>query len=466
VTLTLEVEWLTGVCPAARDPADPDPDWPVQPDRLFSALVASWGLTGAAPAGAEALDWLAAQDPPRLFAVSGAARTTATAFVPPNDAAATDIRILPDRRRRQPRQHPARVLGDLPAHLRLVWDAMPDPALFAVLDRLARDTSYVGHSTALVRCRFVAGDRPAPGELKEEPTVAAPYPGRRTELEQLFERHQKGDERARPARATLTRARRPADEAAPPESLFGEAWRVLLPEGRAPELTIAAHLAGDLRRWLMGAWGDPLPEWLSGHAADGLPSAHPHLAIVPLANVGWEHADGALKGVALVVPREVEQSWSPDTPAGFAARRRFDAALAAIGGKGWVVADAGALKSLSPGRYFGPAKRWATVTPIALDRHPKGELSEEAAAQIAEACTRIGLPAPVAVRPAKHSAVRGAPSAWPVGGAPRWTGWKRPDRLGARPIVHAVIEFGEVVRGPVLLGAGRFRGLGLCLPLR
>jgi CRISPR-associated protein Csb2 len=29
-----------------------------------------------------------------------------------------------------------------------------------------------------------------------------------------------------------------------------------------------------------------------------------------------------------------------------------------------------------------------------------------------------------------------------------------------------VIEFAEPVAGPVLLGAGRFVGLGLCLPLR
>jgi len=31
--------------------------------------------------------------------------------------------------------------------------------------------------------------------------------------------------------------------------------------------------------------------------------------------------------------------------------------------------------------------------------------------------------------------------------------------------MHAVVEFSEPVRGPVIIGAGRFVGFGLCLPL-
>jgi CRISPR-associated protein Csb2 len=34
-----------------------------------------------------------------------------------------------------------------------------------------------------------------------------------------------------------------------------------------------------------------------------------------------------------------------------------------------------------------------------------------------------------------------------------------------RARVHADIRFAEVVRGPVVLGAGRHLGLGLCLPV-
>ncbi|HEY1259513.1 MAG TPA: type I-U CRISPR-associated protein Csb2, partial [Stellaceae bacterium] len=77
----------------------------------------------------------------------------------------------------------------------------------------------------------------------------------------------------------------------------------------------------------------------------------------------------------------------------------------------------------------------------------------------------IGLPEPSGISAGKHSALEGAPSAYPSGGAPRWTRWRLPESLASRPLIHAVVEFRDVVRGPVILGAGRFVGLGLCRPL-
>jgi CRISPR-associated protein Csb2 len=108
------------------------------------------------------------------------------------------------------------------------------------------------------------------------------------------------------------------------------------------------------------------------------------------------------------------------------------------------------------------------VTPIVLDRHlkQKGEArQQEAAALIAAACRNIGLPEPEAVVVDKHSAVEGAPSAYPSGKAPRWMTWRLPPSLASRQLTHAVIRFAEPVDGPVILGAGRFMGLGLCRPI-
>jgi CRISPR-associated protein Csb2 len=42
---------------------------------------------------------------------------------------------------------------------------------------------------------------------------------------------------------------------------------------------------------------------------------------------------------------------------------------------------------------------------------------------------------------------------------------KGPDRF-RRVLVHADITFERPVRGPLLLGAGRYRGLGLCMARR
>jgi CRISPR-associated protein Csb2 len=108
------------------------------------------------------------------------------------------------------------------------------------------------------------------------------------------------------------------------------------------------------------------------------------------------------------------------------------------------------------------------VTPIALDRHPKGdhvERSAEAKRLVALACARTELPEPTAIALSKHAAPRGALSARPPGGAPAWAVWARPGALAGKALVHAVIEFAAPVEGPVVLGAGRFFGLGLCLPI-
>src|SRR5262249_28335576 len=49
----------------------------------------------------------------------------------------------------------------------------------------------------------------------------------------------------------------------------------------------------------------PPPELLSGHTPNGGMSTRPHVAIVPLANVGWPHATGDLLGFAVVLPRGI-----------------------------------------------------------------------------------------------------------------------------------------------------------------
>lgn len=478
--LALEIEWLTGVCVAARTPADEAPEWPVQPDRVFSALVATWGAHGQPPQERSALQWLETLKAPRIEAAKASAKVAATAFVPPNDLA-----TLPDRRRRQPRRFPASVPEATPGepHMRIVWEeATPDSLQLTHLQALARDTSYVGHSSALVRCQFLNGEA---GGLSLPPyeVHAAPYLGRLAELETLHQRHvEKADANARPRPALLPRLRQHAAPQAR-QSVFGRDWIVLEEAGGdRPDLRATAFIGRAMRDALMSALGSPVPEWISGHLPDGAPSSEPHLVVVPLANVGFAHSDGVLMGLALVVPRQLEETWQEDTPIAFEERRTLSRALAKLrdesnsvelrlGPAGvWRLrpAQSSERKSLDPVRYCGRATRWSSATPIALDRFPKSngiERLNEAAALIADSCERIGLPRPRRVGVHKHAAIEGAPSAWPAGGAPAWTGWARPKALANRPLFHATIQFAEPIAGPVVLGAGRFFGLGLCLPL-
>lgn len=478
--LVLEIDWLMGMCFAARDPSDPAPDWPPQPDRIFSALVAAWGARGCDAGERTALEWLEEQAPPVLHHITARQRTTVTVFVPPNDAAVSDIRILPERRRRQPRQFPATALESETPHLRLIWRDAEAGDRFDALQALAKDTSYVGHSSSVVCCRFTreAADAPASQQAQR-----APYQGRLAELTTLHERHMGGDERARPRPSTRAGAAAFTREWASP---FASDWIVLEDAGGdRPDLRGAIAVAKTMRDALMQQYPDPIPEWLSGHAADGSPSKAPHLAIVPMANVGFDWSDGALMGLALVLPRDVEAAWREGTPKAWESKRCFGAAIdvlhraqgdetfvaLTLGRAGvWRLRRAGGVlrQSLRAERYCAAARVWTTATPIALDRHLKAEDREarlrEAAALIEGSCVNLGLAKPARVRVHKHAATQGAPSAWPPGGAPAWQNWARPASLKARPLFHATIEFGDVVRGPLILGAGRFFGLGLCLP--
>lgn len=500
MTLVLEIEHLLGVSFAAREPGNDAPDWPPQPDRVFSALVASWGARGECDGERAALEWLERQPAPEIVASSGRPRTAATVFVPPGDFAVPadalnsrwfqflergirppkaggyekawkdTLGVVPSYRMRAARRFSAFRPED--PVVSLVWPAAePDADTLAALNKLAADSAYVGHSTSLTRCRFRLGEAP-PGM----PARLGIYPGRLAELERDFH----ADPQRRPRPGAPGRAEGAA-RAAAPASLFSDGWLVLEHvDGEMPDIRAAALVAKALRDAVMSGYrqigrADAIPEAVSGHAQDGSPSGEPHLAIAPLAFIGWPHASGAVLGFALIPPRAGDLL--QDTGFRDAVRkilkdrdgRRILSIRLPMGEVELAIGGAGGQRSLDPARYTGTEKRWASATPIVLDRHLKARgneaRDEEIRRLVAQACRNIGLPEPCRVAAGKHSAVEGAPSAYPSGLAPRWLRWRLPETLSSRQLVHAVIEFNGPVRGPVILGAGRFVGLGLCLPL-
>ena len=162
MTLVLEIEHLLGVGFAARDQASDVLDWPPQPDRVFSALVASWGARGEREEERRALVWLEMLPAPEIAASEGQPRTAPIVFVPPNDAEGGRVgneAVMPALRRRQARRFPA-FRPDDPV-VSLVWrEAAPDGGTLAALNAPDADTAYVGHSASLTRCRFHNGDVP------------------------------------------------------------------------------------------------------------------------------------------------------------------------------------------------------------------------------------------------------------------------------------------------------------------
>lgn len=475
-SLRLEIEFLTGAYRGTGEPASAEADWPPQPDRVFSALVSTWATRGEASQERAALEWLERQAPPTIHATVAFQQSAPEVFVPPNDdraskTAETYERIMPYRRRRQPRRFPAARPVD--PTLVMAWASLPDDELFGSLQAIARDVPYVGHSASFVRCNFVVGDAadsPLPDEAKLERTV---YPGRIEELESAY--------RANPVRPRIAPGAATITEAAPEMPVRTGEWLVLeLTSDWHPDLLGASLLCRDLRNALMSGYaqtgrGEAIPEIVSGHAPDGRPTRHPHVAVVPLAFVGREHATGGVRGFAFVPPagedlgaipgfREAFEAVAPFVPDD---ERRSLALQYSREGPPIRLSPAEqgtprSLSSLRPYRYRQTSRRWATVTPIVLDRHLKKFSPEEKQAILATSCANAGLPRPRRVLVGRHSAVIGAPSVVTARDAPPWTKWRVPESLRTRALVHAVFEFDESVEGPVLLGAGRFTGLGLC----
>jgi CRISPR-associated protein Csb2 len=239
----------------------------------------------------------------------------------------------------------------------------------------------------------------------------------------------------------------------------------------------------------------PVPQWVSGHQPDGSVSDDEsgHLACIPLPFAGHEHADGHLLGVGLVFPRALNRQergrvlgpllMTSDGQPCEVELKFGRLGLWTVKRRDW----AERRQTLQPETWTAHptgARTWASVTPVVLDRFPKADRTkdrmawtDEVVAIIAGACTRIGLPRPVGIDIDT--------TCW-HGGGPRAVGKRRPLRgsvgtgasLGdgfpfyppkgakaSRPQVHVWLEFAQPVVGPILLGAGRYQGYGLCKPV-
>ena len=113
------------------------------------------------------------------------------------------------------------------------------------------------------------------------------------------------------------------------------------------------------------------------------------------------------------------------------------------------------------------------MTPVALPKHP-GSLTKGAARTRAKAwgraetavrlaCTHVDLPEPAAVALSLDPWVAGARK------TAHFSPFRQRGREGQpvrRQLVHASLTFDHLVRGPLMIGAGRFFGLGLMRPVR
>ena len=309
------------------------------------------------------------------------------------------------------------------------------------------------------------------------------HPGQLAALEQEHQRHQAIRPRSLPFRGVRYSEVVPgevgvADPLRP--STAGD-WIVfeLEPHHRRMPMTRTVEVTRVLRQSMLSHVPDPLPEGISGHLPDGTPTSAPHIAFLALPNVGHEHGDGRIMGLAVSLPQDLDDASRNAALRGIGhwERERGDRALRLVmGGGGFVEMRRRqppfALVSLRPRVWERPSRRWASVTPVALPTHPGGLRRGSAASRakawaraeeaVAKSCEHVGLPRPVDVQVSLVSLLVGAR---PVSDYRAFRQGRGAAGGVVRRLVHASVGFAEPVRGALMLGSGRFVGLGLMRPV-
>ena len=522
-SFSLVIEYLTGYAVSTSAANREQAEWPPHPARVFMALTAAHFETngdGKDKLGEDeeraALEWLATLSPPELTVPPHTLREAQVVYVPVNDQKGGDALL---RRSRQPRFFPRVYIGS--ELVKQTWHTSDDKTAdhLTALERVCRNVTRIGHSSSLVWVRLERdsieeptlipdqhslenGMRvPRAGALQrlesafnksaidnfvdlEEQMAAAKGQSRKQLQEKLKKEFPLGKPTSQRPVFSISRGYRRAvlSSASDSPSLFDPNFIVLRESDDANQafgLESTMQVMEALRNLIMSQSKiQPVPSWVGGHEANGNKlTTQNHMLLVPLAFVGrpWinaeRHADGHLMGVGIIIPNELSYRERAKVlaPILFDEKtnepRTLDLKMGRIGL--WKVVrqtDLSSKRTLQTETYSSPHCSWASVTPVLLDRMPKSDrvseplaCREEVAAIITQSCRHVGLPEPIAVRVEKTPFFHGSLRAMPgQGGFPQL----RKDKFQ----VHVAVEFERPVQGPIVLGAGRFRGYGLMRP--
>lgn len=466
MTLLLEIILVTGRYDAGGGQDPKQGEWPPHPARVFSALRSVADDT----ADLETLRQLERLPSPTVFASPAAIESLRSGYVVTNRVERTGGNLTYPGRNSGLRER--RTTAPASPRVLLAWDDGLPESDVALLDAMAARVPYLGRSTsvALMQARWVGETPPAPDGLvaftpcssaEADTWLRTPYPGYTDELDDLFVaglpawQASDGGRAMQPYRIDERRLsgapRGSADDQqittpSPYRDLVVLRFAGLRPEGRLTNLFTAA-----LRSCVMQHTADPLPPALHGHDFNG----RPHVAYLGLPVVGHQHADGHLVALGVAIP-------GLDT----AQRRAIMRGVLGSGESSEVLLDVPRIGQVTlrhePGvrrpraalaeTWSREATSWVSVTPIVLDRYPK---SGDIEAEVRRSCELAGLPEPLTVATSPQPMTPGA-----IRLSPR----ELPRRAQGRLFCHARLTFAHPVSGPVLVGAGRYFGIGFFAP--
>ena len=399
------------------------------------------------------------------------------------DKSEPDLSLMPEHRPKQARTFPS-VTPDEP-RVTYLWSASPSSGIAEALDGLTERVTRIGHSSSLVSCRL-ATDPPLPNRIPSEAgePLRCVREGQLAALEKLHKSHYANKPRNLPFEPVRYKEV-DIDEAGKPLPVLADTageWLVFefVAKDRNAPATQTVAITSVFRSALLHYADDPIPESISGHQLNGRPSPDPHVGFLALPWVQSEHSDGRIMGTAINLPENMDEDSKNAVYRAIAkweAKRHGEPLKLTFGAKGDMsmtrVTGPSQLVTLRRNRWNGKSQRWVTATPIALPIHP-GQLSKGTAPSrakawakaeeiVADSCRHVGLPEPTDVVVSFSPFI---PGSRPASKYPAFKQRGRDGNQVARRLVHAAVTFAQPVGGPLLLGSGRFLGLGLMVPIR
>ena len=435
-------------------------EWPPAPFRLFAALVAADGTRERCTVtdGAE-LEWFEQLPPPVIHAHAQPWHQPLNPrFVVRHKGTASKSTHQEYVGRAGVLHRPGvRVTPRYP-HVVYSWNESPPEVTLDALRRRAARIGYLGAADSPVRVHVMTR-MPEVAALEDafihaldgNMMINVPAPGDVRMLDRMYDAwYEHG---ADIGRAQFPALRHEAPYRSPrtvaqPDSGGVVAWLRLgtAVSGRRVAAVTALFKDAVLSKY-QKIYGVP-PAVLHGHGF-GV-SGYEIARFLALPDVGFHRSRGRIHGLAL---------WMPPGSDAVERQRARDAAFAVrrLTGRGIDVSvvpreDEQRPVAAHPDRWCRRSYRWGTAFPAIHERRRPLELAE-----VARWCRHAGLPAPVAFRATRGPLVRGAVDLAPVE-------VNRPGKPGL-PYSHVEIRFVEPVQGPVVIGAGRQRGFGLCVPV-
>lgn len=469
-------------------------EWPPHPDRVFQALIAAWGERGEDEKEKAALKWIEEQDLPELVIPKVLDHPeSVSVFVPSNDIEASKgeikkdqygdkkISILPGLRKRSERFFPSLHVGQQECHL--VWSKTIPEDLVIPLTNICKAVQRIGHSSSFVSCRFSQTSPDVGNEhvrfkpvLEKSKRLGIPLriPGK-GRLDTLWKNHHAALKKTIPQYQAPPLANqklfiKKMEEPIEVSGDFSSDILVFRSIGnKKVNLIRTHHIINALRSSFM-PWaekeGEDVLRLFSGHETSGEPIREPHIAFIPLPFVDARYADGHILGLGVLFPVKADQELRESALQAIANALDEDLKIKLTLGRMGVFEiqyDGGMLKqkALRVDTWVRASCYWDSVTPFVLDRmaRKKKDLEEWTMNQVFEACKYQGIPEPETVKVSAIPFVEGCPTCFEYPHIKRNDGTKR-------WMSHISISFRNAVSGPLVLGAGRYKGYGLFRPVK